>query len=138
MRCSAGRSVARTARRAFVVSPSSLALALGSALADVLVAARLEAVARLGRAGGRGARAVARMRSRNVAIVVAEAGGPPAPTRWPDRVALVLGSERHGVSPDIRALADRVVSIPGSGRVESLNVSVAAAILLDRATHRAG
>lgn len=81
-------------------------------------------------------RALMRMRARDVEIVVAEQGAAPAVARWPDRVAIVLGSERDGVSAGVRALSDRSVSIPGSGRVESLNVSVAAAILLDRATTR--
>lgn len=50
----------------------------------------------------------------------------------PPRVALVLGNEAFGVSPAIRDAADRVVSIPMSGEVESLNAAVAGAILMDR------
>ncbi|HWA87770.1 MAG TPA: RNA methyltransferase, partial [Opitutus sp.] len=44
-------------------------------------------------------------------------------------VALVLGSEEHGLAPDVAAACTRLVTIPGSGKVESLNVSVAAAVL---------
>lgn len=47
-----------------------------------------------------------------------------------DRVAIVLGSERNGVSQDLDALADRRFSIPMTPGVESLNVSVAAGIAL--------
>jgi len=49
---------------------------------------------------------------------------------WGGRVVLVLGSEGAGVSPPIAALADEFVRIPGTERVESLNVSVACGILL--------
>jgi TrmH RNA methyltransferase len=49
---------------------------------------------------------------------------------WGGRVVIVLGSEGEGVSPPIAALADEFVRIPGTGRVESLNVSVACGILL--------
>jgi TrmH RNA methyltransferase len=45
-------------------------------------------------------------------------------------VALVLGNEEHGLAPDVAAACTRLVTIPGSGKVESLNVSVAAAVLL--------
>lgn len=45
-------------------------------------------------------------------------------------VGLVLGNEEHGLAPEVAAACSRLVTIPGSGRVESLNVSVAAAVLL--------
>ena len=45
-------------------------------------------------------------------------------------VALVLGNEEHGLAPATMAACTRLVTIPGSGAVESLNVSVAAAILM--------
>lgn len=45
-------------------------------------------------------------------------------------VALVLGNEELGLAPAVERACTRLVTIPGSGRVESLNVSVAAAILL--------
>ena len=45
-------------------------------------------------------------------------------------VALVLGNEEHGLAPDLAAACTRLVTIPGSGKVESLNVSVAAAVLM--------
>ncbi|MBV8775513.1 MAG: 23S rRNA (guanosine(2251)-2'-O)-methyltransferase RlmB [Deltaproteobacteria bacterium] len=46
------------------------------------------------------------------------------------RLALVLGSEGHGIRAIVRRTADFVVRIPLYGRVSSLNVSVAAAIAL--------
>jgi len=43
---------------------------------------------------------------------------------------LILGSEDKGISRELTALADYVVSIPMKGTIGSLNVSVAAGILL--------
>jgi 23S rRNA (guanosine2251-2'-O)-methyltransferase len=46
------------------------------------------------------------------------------------RVALVLGSEGSGISRLLRERCDGMVGIPSSGRIDSLNVSVAAGVLL--------
>ncbi|MCP2169251.1 TrmH family RNA methyltransferase [Goodfellowiella coeruleoviolacea] len=48
----------------------------------------------------------------------------------PGRVAVILGSERHGVSAELDALAAHRYAIAMSPEVESLNVSVSAAIAL--------
>ncbi len=44
--------------------------------------------------------------------------------------AILLGTELDGVSSEAEALADGAVAIPMAGAVESLNVSVAAAVIL--------
>lgn len=49
--------------------------------------------------------------------------------RIPQRSAFVLGNETSGVSPQVRELVDRWLSIPMCGGVESLNVASAAAVL---------
>ena len=55
------------------------------------------------------------------------------------RVAIVLGNERDGITEDLAARCTQRVRVPMRGFVESLNVSVTAAILLASATRgRAG
>jgi len=44
--------------------------------------------------------------------------------------ALVLGSEEDGISDELLEKADRRVSVPLMGRIESLNVSVAGGVIL--------
>ncbi|MEX2595118.1 MAG: 23S rRNA (guanosine(2251)-2'-O)-methyltransferase RlmB [Anditalea sp.] len=44
--------------------------------------------------------------------------------------ALVLGSEEDGISHELMGITDEFVGIPMAGNIESLNVSVAAAVLI--------
>ncbi|HEX8796012.1 MAG TPA: RNA methyltransferase [Polyangiaceae bacterium] len=70
-------------------------------------------------------------------LIGADATGDLTPDdlRAMPRFALVLGNEREGVREEVaRACAGRV-RVPMRGFVESLNVSVTAAILLQAATH---
>ena len=46
----------------------------------------------------------------------------------PERLAMVLGAEGHGLKPTTVAACDLVVRIPMSGGVDSLNVAAAAAV----------
>lgn len=53
-------------------------------------------------------------------------------------VAIVVGNEEEGLAADATAACTRLVTLPGSGKVESLNVSVAAAVLMWELLMRAG
>ena len=85
-----------------------------------------------------GGDAVSWLRTHGVSIVVAtpEAEGRcwDAPLAGP--VAVVVGSERHGVSRRWREAADELVSIPMPGSSDSLNVAVAAGIVLFEAVRQ--
>ena len=62
----------------------------------------------------------------------AATGGTPLPDAATAGrgVMLLFGNEGAGLSPELEALADEVVSIPMPGGAESLNISVAAAVML--------
>jgi 23S rRNA (guanosine2251-2'-O)-methyltransferase len=49
---------------------------------------------------------------------------------WKRDLVLVMGSEEKGMGQLVRGKCDEIVRIPGSGRVESLNISVAAGAVL--------
>jgi RNA methyltransferase, TrmH family len=65
-------------------------------------------------------------------IGAATRGGRPEAPRAKERkpFALLLGNEEQGLAPEVATACTRLVTIPGSGKVESLNVSVAAAVLM--------
>ena len=53
-------------------------------------------------------------------------------------IALVLGAEGRGIRPLVQRTCDAAVAIPLAGKVDSLNVSVAAAVLLYEARRQRG
>lgn len=66
-----------------------------------------------------------------LALIGAEASGTPVDELpIPARTALVFGNEGAGLSVDLRERLDASVSVPIRGAAESLNVGVAAGILL--------
>ena len=85
--------------------------------------------------------AIDQLRSDGYRIVVADPPGDH-PSESVDqldlsqRTAIVLGNERDGVSAEIRAQADGRVHAPMAGFVESLNISVACAVLLSQLRRR--
>jgi TrmH family RNA methyltransferase len=50
--------------------------------------------------------------------------------RYPERMAVLMGSERQGLQPETLALCDAVVSIPMLGKSDSLNLAAATAVIL--------
>jgi tRNA (guanosine-2'-O-)-methyltransferase len=81
--------------------------------------------------------AIAAMRDRDhLELVAAHPEGELAPEDLASipRLGLVLGNERDGIAEDLLAVCRRRVRVPMRGFVESLNVSVSAAILLSAAT----
>ena len=84
-------------------------------------------------------RAVDTMKGAGLWVYAAEVGGTPyTELDLAGAVALVLGSEGRGVRRLVREGCDGTVSIPMLGAVESLNVSVASAVLLYEARRRRG
>ncbi|MEM7495155.1 MAG: tRNA (guanosine(18)-2'-O)-methyltransferase TrmH [Myxococcota bacterium] len=77
--------------------------------------------------------AFAALRSRNMRIYAAHLSDKAVDYRTVDYtqpLCVVLGNERQGVSPAASSLADGHIIIPMLGMVPSLNVSVAAAVIL--------
>lgn len=82
-----------------------------------------------------------RLAQRGVQVVGADTrGGAPLHLfEWRRPVCVVMGNEAQGLSKAARAACTGLVSIAGGGGVESLNVSVAAGILVAQAaTARSG
>jgi tRNA (guanosine-2'-O-)-methyltransferase len=79
--------------------------------------------------------AVRAIKARGFRLVATHPKGALVPDdlRAIDRLCLVLGNERDGISDALAAAADDSVRIPMRGFVESLNLSVAAAVLLSSA-----
>lgn len=72
-------------------------------------------------------------RQRSLPLVVMAADGPKTMedlSAHPERLAIAFGSEKQGCSPELTSAADLQVGIPMNPRVESLNVSATAGIVL--------
>lgn len=74
------------------------------------------------------------LKEKGVWVYAAEAGGQNCyETDFSGPCAIVLGSEGDGVSKLVTERSDAIVSIPMYGKVNSFNVSTAAAVLLSQA-----
>jgi RNA methyltransferase, TrmH family len=72
------------------------------------------------------------VRAAGIPLMVTDASGGVRYDQAPlgDAVALVLGNEAHGVLLELAGAADQRLTIPMDGAAESLNVAVAASVLL--------
>ena len=76
-------------------------------------------------------RTVELLKKHNFWVFGADAYGTPLPEMtFPEKVVLIMGSEGAGIGRLLRKSCDFLVSIPTSGKLDSLNVSVAAGILM--------
>jgi 23S rRNA (guanosine2251-2'-O)-methyltransferase len=75
---------------------------------------------------------IEQLKQRNIWVVGAASDGSSNYTEWDWTVpsALFLGGEGTGLHRLVRERCDALVSIPLQGRIESLNVSVAAGVIL--------
>jgi TrmH family RNA methyltransferase len=99
---------------------------MGSAL-RLPVVAGIDAVDAIDEARSHGCRIVATVPRDGQRLFDARLTGP---------AALLIGSEGHGLPPDIVASADERVTIPMQAPVESLNAAVTAAVLLYEASRQ--
>jgi TrmH RNA methyltransferase len=75
-----------------------------------------------------------RLRGQGVHVIGADAHATTGLDRLelPASTVLVLGHEREGLGPRVKSQCDSLVLIEGSGALESLNVAVAAGVLLSQ------
>ena len=79
------------------------------------------------------------LKERNVWVYACDFGGkPPKCADLKDNTALVVGSEGTGVHRLTRELCDGVVTIPEYGKINSLNASVAAGVVLYETARQRG
>ena len=83
-------------------------------------------------------RTIDRLKEEGFWIYGTDAGGSEglSSQNYGNYVGLVLGSEGKGIRPLVRKKCDVLISIPMTGRLDSLNVSVAGGIMLYEITRR--
>lgn len=72
----------------------------------------------------------AKKRGIKVIATSANAAVPHSKVSYTGPTMIVVGSEHTGISSAVRELADEIVQIPMRGRINSLNIAVAASIVL--------
>ena len=76
-------------------------------------------------------RAVQQLKDAGFWVYGADAGGESVTKiKFPPKTCIVMGSEGKGISRLLEEQCDSIVSIPTCGKIDSLNVSVAAGVLL--------
>ena len=87
---------------------------------------------------GKAAAMLADLKARGIVVLATSShkGTPVSETDLTRPVALVVGNEGAGVSKDVLAQADEVVTIPHSDKVESLNAAIATSVVLYEASRQ--
>jgi len=114
---------------AAVLLPKSDAIGLSGAAARVAEGgAEQVAIVRLASSEN----SIAQLKSAGfqMAATVVRGGQSLYKTKFPARLILVMGAEQMGVDKQLSTVADLQIGIPGTGHVESLNVSAATAVIL--------
>jgi 23S rRNA (guanosine2251-2'-O)-methyltransferase len=76
-------------------------------------------------------RATERLKEKGFWIYGADVGGDSVQSvRFASRTAVVMGSEGSGIARLLSRSCDTIISIPTCGKIDSLNVSVAAGVLM--------
>ncbi len=72
------------------------------------------------------------LKNSGITMIAADTKGttPIQSVDFTQPTAIIIGSEGQGVAPELLRLADQIVFIPQAGEMDSLNVSVAAGIIL--------
>jgi TrmH family RNA methyltransferase len=72
------------------------------------------------------------VRQRSIQVVGTSPDGPLdyQRARYTGPILLLMGSERHGLPPDLIEICDPLVHLPMAGRSDSLNLSVATGVML--------
>jgi 23S rRNA (guanosine2251-2'-O)-methyltransferase len=72
-----------------------------------------------------------KLKSEGFWVFGTDMNGTPS-TKWntAGKLALIIGNEGKGISKNIKKQVDEMITIPMNGHVQSLNASVAAAILM--------
>jgi len=115
-------------RRSAPIGPEAIKASAGAALhLPVAVVSNIKPVMRS-------------MRDEGITVIGAEAGGELRPwdADMSGPVALVSGSEGRGLRRTVTEACDMIVSLPVTGKVNSLNTSVAAGILIYEALRQRG
>jgi 23S rRNA (guanosine2251-2'-O)-methyltransferase len=126
--CAGADGLLITARRSARVTPAVCRVSAGAV--EHLAVARVDNLADL------------LLRARRPGLwtyaAAADSATPHDRADYRDGAVFVLGAEGRGIRRRVRAACDQAVAIPMRGRVESLNVSTAAAVLLFEAVRQRG
>lgn len=78
------------------------------------------------------------LRSKGVHVLGAESDGGSTLVNYPFRkpTVVVMGNEREGIGDRIRAQCDALIAIQGNGSIGSLNVSIAASLVISELVRR--